>query len=116
MNRFAKTANRIIGKAVNRMTSVTAQSTGENSERFEVTPEISALCRLAGAEGIVLLKNEKEALPIKADETVSVFGRVQNDFFYVGYGSGGDVNAPYKTGFMQGLRDAGIRSNEDRFV
>ena len=113
MNRFAKTANRIIGKAVNRMTSVTAQSTGENSEHFEVTPEISALCRLAGAEGIVLLKNEKDALPIKADETVSVFGRVQNDFFYVGYGSGGDVNTPYKTGFMQGLRDAGIRINED---
>ncbi|MBQ6264471.1 MAG: glycoside hydrolase family 3 protein [Clostridia bacterium] len=113
MNRFAKTANRIIGTVVNRFTSVTAQSTGDAAESFEISPAISALCREVGAEGIVLLKNEKNALPIKADETVSVFGRVQNDFFYVGYGSGGDVNAPYKIGFTEGLRSAGIKINEE---
>ncbi len=113
MNGLAKTVNRIIGKAVNRFTSVTAQSTGEKGEVYETSPEISALCRKAGAEGIVLLKNEKNALPVGADETISVFGRVQNDFFFVGYGSGGDVNAPYKTGFMQGLRDDGIKINEE---
>ena len=113
MNRFAKTANRIIGKAVNRFTSVTAQSTGEKSEQYEISPAISALCREAGAEGIVLLRNENSALPVSDGETVSVFGRVQNDFFYVGYGSGGDVNAPYKTGFTEGLRSAGIKINEE---
>ena len=113
MGKFGKSVNRLIGKAVNRITSVTAQATGENSERFEISREMSKLCRKAGAEGIVLLKNEKNALPVKRNETVSVFGRVQNDFFYVGYGSGGDVNAPYKSGFMQALRDDGIKINEE---
>ena len=113
MNGFAKTANRIIGKVVNRITSVTAQATGEDAKQFDVTPEISALCRKTGAEGIVLLKNENSVLPLGADETVSVFGRVQNDFFFVGYGSGGDVNAPYKVGFMEGLRNSGIKINEE---
>ena len=82
MGKFGKSVNRLIGKAVNRITSVTAQATGENSERFEISHEMSKLCRKAGAEGIVLLKNEKNALPVKRNETISVFGRVQNDFFY----------------------------------
>jgi beta-glucosidase len=50
------------------------------------------LARTAIAEGIVLLKNENETLPIKAGTKVSVFGR--NQFFYYksGTGSGGMVN------------------------
>ncbi|MBR3552721.1 MAG: glycoside hydrolase family 3 C-terminal domain-containing protein [Clostridia bacterium] len=68
------------------------------------TDEIKALARQAGAEGIVLLRNEKETLPLKRDAVVSVFGRVQTDFFFVGYGSGGDVNVPYKINLLDGLR------------
>ena len=113
MSGISKKINRLIGKAINRFSSVTAQTTGEESERFEISERISALCRQAGAEGAVLLKNEKNALPVREDETVSVFGRVQNDFFFVGYGSGGDVNAPYRAGFMEGLRGDGIKINEE---
>ena len=57
-------------------------------------PHIPALARRAAAEGAVLLKNEGSVLPLPAEETVAVFGRVQFDYFYVGYGSGGDVNPP----------------------
>ena len=113
MNRFRKSADRFIGKIVNRFTSVTAQQTGEKGESFEVSEEIKALCRKAGAQGAVMLKNEGGALPLKPDETVSLFGRVQSDYFFVGYGSGGDVNAPYRISPVEGLKNAGVKLNEE---
>jgi len=72
-----------------------------------VTPEMAALARRAGAEGCVLLKNDG-TLPLQAGKTVAVFGRCQLDWFYVGYGSGGDVNPPYRVNLMEGLKNAGI--------
>ena len=70
------------------------------------TERMSELCREAASEGIVMLKNEKGLLPLSQGKTVSIFGRVQIDWFFVGYGSGGDVNAPYKTNFL----DAAIKN------
>lgn len=75
-------------------------------------PHIPALARRAAAEGAVLLKNEGSVLPLPAEETVAVFGRVQFDYFYVGYGSGGDVNPPYTVNLIEGLRAAGVRIDE----
>ena len=72
-----------------------------------VTPEMAELARRAGAEGCVLLKNDG-TLPLQAGKTVAVFGRCQLDWFYVGYGSGGDVNPPYRVDLMEGLKNAGI--------
>lgn len=69
------------------------------------------LCLQAASEGIVLLENDG-TLPLK-DCTVSVFGRVQFDYIYVGYGSGGNVLAPYFINAIEGLRQTGrIRLNE----
>ena len=48
----------------------------------------------AAQEGIVLLRNEKDTLPLKADEEVAVFGRGQINFIKCGLGSGGSVNEP----------------------
>ncbi len=73
-----------------------------------VSAEIAALARRAGAEGCVLLKN-KGALPLAPDKSVAVFGRCQLDWFYVGYGSGGDVHPPYRVNLMEGLRNAGVK-------
>ena len=74
---------------------------------------MSALCRRAGAEGAVLLKNKDNALPLKKDEKISVFSRLQIDWFYTGYGSGGDVNPPYCVSLIDGLRNAGACINEE---
>ncbi|MBP5222663.1 MAG: glycoside hydrolase family 3 protein, partial [Lachnospiraceae bacterium] len=76
-----------------------------------ITPGMPEKVRELAEEGIVLLENDG-VLPISAKEKVSVFGRVQHDWFYVGYGSGGDVHAPYEVTFFQGLREAGIKYNE----
>ena len=58
-----------------------------------VTQGVGELIRRAGAESCVLHKNDG-ALPLKKEREIAVFGRCQLDWFYVGYGSGGDVNAP----------------------
>ena len=77
-----------------------------------VTPEVAALARRAGAEGCVLLKNEG-TLPLKAGQPVAVFGRCQLDWFYVGYGSGGDVHPPYRVNLMEGLKNAGVAVDQE---
>ena len=77
-----------------------------------ITPGMPEKVRELAEEGIVLLKNEN-VLPIIPTQKVSVFGRVQHDWFYVGYGSGGDVHAPYDVSFFEGLKNAGITYNEE---
>lgn len=79
---------------------------GENIV-FEGMPQ---LIRQAAGEGMVLLKNDG-MFPLDKERTVSLFGRCQYDYFYVGYGSGGDVNAPYLISPVDGLKGAGVKLN-----
>lgn len=71
-----------------------------------VDPELAALCRGSAADGTVLLSNDG-TLPLAARTRVALFSRVQVDYFTVGYGSGGDVNAPYSWNLLDALRDGG---------
>jgi len=64
----------------------------------------AALSRQAAAEGCVLLRNEDQALPIKKGEKVSVFGRIQFDYYKSGTGSGGLVNTEYVVGILDALK------------
>ena len=108
-NKLGKLAQRIIDKAMGN--GLMQEETSASGERY-VTPGIGPLIRQAGAEGCVLLKNDG-ALPLNRDKEVAVFGRCQLDWFYVGYGSGGDVNAPYHVNLIDGLRNAGLKLNAD---
>jgi len=86
-----------------------AKAVGEK----QIQPGLPELCRRAGAEGVVLVKNNG-VLPLSKEKKVSVFGRVQVDYFCVGYGSGGDVNPPYVISLLQGLREEeNITVNEE---
>jgi len=77
-----------------------------------INETMSATCRQAAAEGIVLLKNDG-VLPLQKDVETAYFGIVQQDYFYVGYGSGGDVNAPYRISPMDAIRSrTDIRYNK----
>ncbi len=49
----------------------------------------AALARKVAAEGAVLLKNDKNVLPLKSASKVSVFGRIQFNYYKSGTGSGG---------------------------
>lgn len=95
--------SKLIGKTVNAVSNTVAQTEQIHEiTQTEVTDDIKECCRRASAQGMVLLKNEA-VLPFSSEQTVAVFGRVQVDTFYVGYGSGGEVKAPYKVSFADGL-------------
>lgn len=68
-----------------------------------VTDGMPELLRKAAAQGAVLLKNDG-VLPFAENSVVSVFGRVQRDWFFTGYGSGGDVKKPYGVNLLDGMR------------
>ena len=109
--------NRLWSKAA-RMVLSRIHKTGLEQElnRAEITgrltvPEIADKARLLAAEGIVLLKNEGGTLPIAPDTRVAVFGRSAVDYFTVGYGSGGDVIAPYRKNLMTGLLEQGVKAD-----
>ena len=60
--------------------------------------------REAAAEGIVLLKNEKNIFPLTKEDNVALFGRCQIDYYKSGTGSGGAVHTEYTTNLVQGLK------------
>ena len=60
-----------------------------------MSKKFNAVCRKAGSEGIVLLENDRQVLPLKKGTKVSVFGRIQTHYIKSGTGSGGLVNVSY---------------------
>ena len=59
------------------------------------------------AEGCVLLENNG-VLPLKKDSTVSVFGRIQTNYYKSGTGSGGKVNVAKVWNIVEGLEESGF--------
>ncbi|MDE5861992.1 MAG: glycoside hydrolase family 3 C-terminal domain-containing protein, partial [Ruminococcus sp.] len=60
------------------------------------------------SEGIVMLENNNNTLPLDKDKPVAVFGRIQLHYYKSGTGSGGMVNVSKVTGITDGLIEAGI--------
>ncbi|MBU9723366.1 MULTISPECIES: glycoside hydrolase family 3 C-terminal domain-containing protein [Bacillaceae] len=61
--------------------------------------------RKVAAEGAVLLKNEKEVLPLQKGDQISIFGRTQINYYRSGTGSGGSVNVTYTTNLLDSMRN-----------
>ena len=53
----------------------------------------------------MLLKNEAHTLPLQEGCRVAVFGRIQNNYYKSGTGSGGMVNVSNVTGILDALRE-----------
>ena len=106
--KLGKLAQQIIDKAMGN--GLMQEETTAEGQRY-VTPGAGELIRQAGAEGCVLLKNDG-VLPLQPQQEVAVFGRCQLDWFYVGYGSGGDVHAPYYVNLIDGLQNAGVKLHQ----
>lgn len=70
----------------------------------------AAVTRRSATEGMVLLKNANETLPMKGVKKVSVFGITSYNLVAGGSGSG-DVNKAYTIDLMTGLNDAGLIVN-----
>ncbi|MBQ8398986.1 MAG: glycoside hydrolase family 3 C-terminal domain-containing protein [Clostridia bacterium] len=78
-------------------------TTFSDDETFVKMTDIE-LSRYAGAEGMVLLENSKNILPLTKSDTVALFGEAQINFIKGGTGSG-DVNALYIVNALEGLRN-----------
>lgn len=64
------------------------------------------------SEGIVMLNNNNNALPLDTDKEVAVFGRIQFHYYKSGTGSGGMVNVTKVVNILDGLIDNGVKVNE----
>lgn len=101
---FKEKFNDKIGKIVTKFTSVSQDENGDAEVEKTITDGMPELARQAAAEGAVLLKNDN-VLPLKDGTTISLFGRTYKDYFFVGYGSGGDVIRPYNIDLAQGIEN-----------
>ena len=82
-----------------------------NGYQADNNPDLKAnaiVTRNAATEGIVLLKNQKNVLPINNKvKKVALFGRTSYDFIAGGSGSG-NVNHAYVVSLLDGLGNAGF--------
>ncbi len=98
-----------IGLVVNKLSQNEAHSITDLPKT--ITDGMPELLRKAGAEGTVMLRNDG-VLPLSVNTTIAIFGRVQNDYMFVGYGSGGDVIKPYTVSLNEGIKNAGGKLNK----
>ena len=76
---------------------------GDNNSKITGSKKHIDLARKAATEGIVLLKNSNNILPLKKGTKVAIFGKAQIDYVHVGGGSG-YVFSDYVTNIYEGLK------------
>lgn len=72
----------------------------------------AAMTQQVESQGIILLKNQGDALPLDGQQRVNVFGSSSSNFVYGGTGSGAGDSENVVT-FMQGLENAGLEPNPE---
>lgn len=75
----------------------------------------AAVTRQSATEGMILLKNENNVLPLKSGQEVALIGANSYQFIAGGTGSG-DVNEAYSVSLQEGLANAGVPINEEASV
>lgn len=73
------------------------------SEKLFDLDKFAAVARRAVAEGVVLLKNDGDVLPLQAGARIALFGRSQYNYYKSGTGSGGMVNTKYVIGVKEAI-------------
>lgn len=84
----------------------------------EVQPwetEHRQVAREAAAEGIVLLKNKDNVLPLKAGSAVAIYGAGAGRTIKGGTGSG-DVNERERVSIWQGMKNAGYKVTNEEWI
>jgi beta-glucosidase len=100
---------------VERILKVLVQTPKFKGYAYSDKPDLKAhaeIARQAGAEGMVLLKNQQKALPLTGSiKKLAAFGNTSYKIITGGTGSG-DVNEAYSVSLAEGLKNAGFSINE----
>ena len=76
---------------------------GENGEKVTACKKHIELSKEAAKEGMVLLKNDKQVLPLAKGSKVALFGKASFDYVRGGGGSG-EVTVSYARNLYEGLQ------------
>ncbi|MBR2413917.1 MAG: glycoside hydrolase family 3 C-terminal domain-containing protein [Clostridia bacterium] len=83
---------------------------GKDGRRVTASKQHIALSKAAATEGIVLLKNENNTLPLGKGEKIALFGKATIEYIKGGGGSG-DVHCPYIRNIYDGFA---AKEDEDK--
>lgn len=101
----------VLNRNVKNILSVILKTPKFKGYAYSNKPDLKAHARITrelATEGMVLLKNDRQALPLASDiRTVALFGCTSYDFISGGTGSG-SVNGAYTVSLLKGLQNAGV--------
>ena len=102
---------KVLDKNVERILTLLMKTPRYKGYKYSNKPNLKAnaqIARRAAAEGMVLLKNEKAALPLSKDiKKAAVFGITSYNIITGGTGSG-DVSEAYSISLIEGLKNGGL--------
>ncbi len=81
---------------------------GEDGRCVTASLRHTQLSRKAATEGMVLLKNQNSALPLKKGEKIALFGKATIEYIKGGGGSG-DVHTPYICNIFEGFSEKDVK-------
>lgn len=103
-----------LDRNVERVLNYILKTPSFHNYHYSNSPDTKAhalVARNAAAEGIILLKNEANALPLKKEQKIAFFGNGSYETIRGGTGSG-EVNTPYNVSIFEGLTNAGFMSSD----
>ncbi len=104
---------KVLNENIAGILNIMLKSPAFKNYKFTNKPDLKRDARIsrgAAAEGMVLLKNDNNSLPVKSSSSISLFGNHGYELIAGGTGSG-SVNKAYTVTLEQGLANAGFNVN-----
>ena len=104
-----------LDRSVKRILQLALKTNRYKGYKYSEAPDLASnaqASRKIAEEGIILLENKGNSLPIATTQKIALFGITSYDFIAGGTGSG-DVHRPYVVDLKQGLAQSGYNLDEN---